>query len=704
MQPELPNSLLTWLDQRQCISSHRQLLVVSGEESWGQVIAELLIQNQSFNSVLWSGNRATPEAIPHHHYRHSLGMEFDAVVYNAHSGVRANAMISLSGTVKSHNLMILLCPLLQDWPAFADPERHIRTSYGFSDNEESRFISRLTDLVATDDSVAILTPDTFSASLCPIALKPKNNNDINQQDVVDSIINEKGHPIVVTADRGRGKSSALGMAAASLMKQTKGLSVLITAPNRKAVDKVFKHADMALPNAVTSRLSIEYAESKLSFQAVDAILANQPNADVLLIDEAAAIPNSSLKLLLGIYKRVVFSSTVHGYEGSGRGFELRFKQYLKNDYPNSQLMHLSSPMRWSQGDVLEQFWFDTMLMKAKNRVSEARLPNLSSIDVRQVSQHTLIQHPELLSDVFALLIDAHYQTTPDDLKRLLDAQDIVLLVAMSADTLLGVMLLNKEGGDRLDDLAFGISNGTRRPPGHLVAQQLAYTYALPELATLSYLRIARIAVAPHLQRKGIASVLLREAKSVAAQENVDFLVTSFGLTESLLAFWHFNHFEPIKLGNHIDAASGERSLIMFQSVNASDKQLFELLRGEFQRELEYLLNYKNINLPFSLQNKLKNPTFKHEDECPAHDILLTQFSQGLRPLDSCERAIHQYLDGLTSQVKAQCQKDYLFLRDCVSTDKSTQTLVQQYGLAGKKALTQQARAHLTTLLEKAYLD
>lgn len=47
-----------------------------------------------------------------------------------------------------------------------------------------------------------------------------------------------------------------------------------------------------------------------------------------MVDEAAAIPVTLVKKLLGSYM-VILSSTVHGYEGTGRSLSLKLLQSLR---------------------------------------------------------------------------------------------------------------------------------------------------------------------------------------------------------------------------------------------------------------------------------------------------------------------------------------------------------------------------------------
>lgn len=697
MQPELPESLKSWLDARKASDVHRQLIVIEGQEYWGIESAENILAHLTCNQILWSGDRKRGDSVCHQQYRQYLGMEFDAVVYNAHSGVRANAMMSLSGTVKSKGLMLLLCPELNDWPAAPDPEKLKRTSYGFEQEQShSLFIEWLIACIEADISVARLNQKTFIGQQSTIDNKMQTQFDVHQSDAVEAIVNLQERPLVITADRGRGKSSTLGLAAARLMIQRR-IKIVVTAPAPRAVTKVFEHASQSLSNAIISKNLITYEKSKLEYMAIDVLLASLPSADLLLIDEAAAIPNEQLKKLQQHYPKIVFSTTVHGYEGSGRGFEIRFRQYLDDLEKGWQSLHLNLPMRWSWGDSLERFWFDAMLMNDKYTYDRPDIENKSFFCCYMLTQRELKNSPALLSQVFQLMVNAHYQTVPDDLVRLLDAPDQRIFIARKGDLVVGVMLLNVEGGEALKDISEDISAGLRRPSGHLVAQNLAYSMANSALAIATYLRVTRIAVTKNQQRQGIASRLISSAAEYARNNNVNFLSTSFGLNSPLLRFWEENNFTPVKLGTRKDASSGEYSLMMLHVLDEQAQPLLELAKNEFQKELNYQLKIKKFELQPELVQELTHKALKIS-QSPQLMAVLRLFCNGCRPLDSCERLIHEYIEQLSPQTDSKLLDAYQFLHQRVTLGKKIKWLSQHYRLTGKKQVVARARECLSLLM------
>ncbi len=73
--------------------------------------------------------------------------------------------------------------------------------------------------------------------------------------------------------------------------------------------------------------------------APDALLASKEKAAWLIVDEAAAIPAPLLRQLVSRFPRTLLTTTVQGYEGTGRGFLLKFCASL----PHLQSFTLSAP-------------------------------------------------------------------------------------------------------------------------------------------------------------------------------------------------------------------------------------------------------------------------------------------------------------------------------------------------------------------------
>ena len=606
-----------WLKERDAKLCHRQLLVVSGNEEWACEQAEYVITQAKFTNPIWFGQREkNTNCFAAGKYREYLGQEFSGLVYNCYSGVRANALLALSGTVQAKGLMILICPELANWPSFNDPEYNQRTSYGFTDQfTHSFFIQQFVKQIEREKSVAILSKNKFSAALallepssCSQQLTTQSTDQILAINaIVKTSLGHTRRPLVITADRGRGKSSALGIGAARLMKEY-GKNILLTAPSFKTVEQVFEHAKHVLTESLLSGQTLEFQKLSLAFIPPDVLLNAPISADVLMIDEAAAIPTPLLSKLLKRFPRVVFSSTLHGYEGSGRGFELRFKAHLDADYPGWKLLHLNQAIRWYQNDVLEQFMFNSMLMEKPN---VKKTPKLQSklLEVTIISAKTLLQDRTSLETIFQLLVNAHYQTSPDDLVRLLDAPEQKIFVLKQEKNILGVALTSEEGGKYLSAIADDIASCNRRVKGHLVAQSLASHTGESSWCNIQQWRIVRIAIQPAMQRNGLGKKLLNEIEKYAVQHKMPLISSSFGATAPLLRFWQQQGFTPVKLGLKRDASSGENSVIVVKSISNIVQSKTEELKRRFHQELIFHIPRHFTKLDsLVLMALLKNPT------------------------------------------------------------------------------------------------
>jgi tRNA(Met) cytidine acetyltransferase len=164
----------------------------------------------------------------------------------------------------------------------------------------------------------------------------------------------------------------------------------------------------------------------------------------VLVDEAASLPIHVLIKLANKFPRIVFSSTAHGYEGSGRGFEMRFIEQLSQLKPDFKRIYLLQPIRWYKNDTLEQFWFNTLFHNVQKKIDNVESED-HPFSCRHVSKVQLLSDKKLLASLFRLLINAHYQTSQDDLQRLLDAPEIECFILTRGNTLLGVAQIVVQG-------------------------------------------------------------------------------------------------------------------------------------------------------------------------------------------------------------------------------------------------------------------
>lgn len=151
----------------------------------------------------------------------------------------------------------------------------------------------------------------------------------------------------ISAGRGRGKSAALGIAIAGAIIY--GFSnIFVTAPSPENLgtlfDFIFKgldalnykeHQDYEIMQSTNPEFNHAVVRVNIHRDHRQTIQYIRPQdyaalaqAELVVVDEAAAIPITLVKKLLGPYM-VILSSTVHGYEGTGRSLSLKLIQQLR---------------------------------------------------------------------------------------------------------------------------------------------------------------------------------------------------------------------------------------------------------------------------------------------------------------------------------------------------------------------------------------
>lgn len=698
----LPKQLFQWFEQRSSKICHRQLLVITGKEEWTKDTVVSLLDNNRISSILWVSDAQTEyEDICIKDYRCKLGQEYDWVILNCFSGFRANAAMALSGTIKEHGLMVILCPELSEWPEYGDPEKINRISYGYQQKFiTSFFIQHLISSFKEDDSVAILSDDAFSGEAFFIDNSSDKDRYYEQKMAIKSICKvAQGHnnrPLILTADRGRGKSSALGIAAAELIESSVR-SIYLTAPHIWSVEQVFIHCKRLLPNAQTTKNSVIYQSSSLTFKPIDVLLADDISVDLLLVDEASAIPVHILNKLAKKFSRVVFSSTVHGYEGSGRGFEMRFIKQISQRKPNFKRHHMLQPIRWYKHDTLEQFWFSTLFHNEQQGNQHIDQVD-QSISFRHVSKAQFLNEKKLLASVFRLLINAHYQTSQDDLQRLLDAPEIECFILTRGANLLGVAQIITEGGECVNELADDIVDCTRRVKGHLVAQNLASSYNAATFLLAQQWRISRIAIAPEHQREGFGKQLIQYLEQQAKRRHIKFLTASFGLNTDILKFWYSNEFTLAKLSAKPEVSSGEHSGICIKPLTNQVLEMSNFIYKEFYREFLYQIDkdFQLMSEKLLIQILLSRPTAS--EGISINIEILRQFATGRRAYFTCKRLLREYLIINPNCLSKLEEHHQAFLVAALLQNLNDKSLCARFNLNGKKQIEQALKAHFERML------
>ena len=595
-------------------SYHRLGVVLSGPCSWTKILLENFSKRAAFSSsdLAWFGHESPPNwtVFEYHQGKYLLGQSIHALVFDLALGFDANSFSAATGCLSGGGILFILNQdKLQGGYDKVWLEREFSdflclSEQGFSTrNWDKWFIQSKFDLKSSVPSKIIPHHKIKSSSEQIVATSEQA---LGIEKIQKVAFGHRKRPLVITADRGRGKTTLLGIAVASLCAQ-KPLSLLVTAPNFKAVEGVFSYAEKILNQSKLGVLTHRKHQLMLdlhpilSFITPDELLKTKPNCDLLMVDEAAAIPLPFLIQWVECYHRIVFSSTVHGYEGCGRGFSLKFEPFLNEHRPNWQSYQLESPIRWAQEDPLEAWLMNAFLLNIQNLPSPSSI-NLDAITLNPIDKSEFLANPERLKEAFSLLVSAHYQTSPNDLIQLLRDEKHHLYVATENSFMLACIWVCEEGGLELEQI-LAIQLGERKIKGQLVAGGLAHYFGIPEPALFHSQRVIRIAVHPYWQRYGLGAKSLMLLKE-KLKDKAAYLSTSFGMTASLFSFWNQQNYVAVKLGARRDKSSGTHSIAMIQSlaldtepmVNSLYQQcrskLFVLAREtffQFETELLFLL-------------------------------------------------------------------------------------------------------------------
>ncbi|KAJ3069222.1 N-acetyltransferase 10 [Podochytrium sp. JEL0797] len=394
--------------------------------------------------------------------------------------------------------------------------------------------------------------------------------------------------VALTAARGRGKSASLGIAIAAAIAY--GYSnIFITSPSPENLKTVFEflfkgfdglgyeeHLDYDIIQSTNPdfakavvRVNVfkQHRQTIQYIQPTDASVLAQ--AELLVIDEAAAIPLPLVKALLGPYL-VFMSSTINGYEGTGRSLSLKLIAQLReqsvagaggSDGSNGVVVSrdgkekksegapqvnvsappqslrtlreikLSDPIRYNANDPVENWLTNLLCLNACTPSPTASMlttrgcPHPSQCELFYVNRDTLFSYHKVseafLQRMMSLYVASHYKNSPNDLQLMSDAPAhhlFVLLPPMNTAagapaTLpepLVVIQIAMEGNIASGSAQSALARGSARTNGDLIPWVMASQFQDDDFSRLSGARIVRIATHPDFVGMGYGNHAIKK--------------------------------------------------------------------------------------------------------------------------------------------------------------------------------------------------
>ncbi len=605
-------------------SFERRLIIILGNNLIEKIVADGLNHFLTESSLVVSDDRRIPNLLSaevffvgHRDTKRILGKTFDNALIDLRWYPDVISMSRAVETVRGGGLIFLMLPLnyknsrkyLEELVPLGEkraprdvlrrrllkfalkmPGIYVYSSYSFSfikvpDNEKS-----CTELHRNriHNNVSIPASHIFDEALYQLCAT---------QDQVDALREfekyETMDAYLITADRGRGKSALIGIALTGIAleffkREKRALRVNITAPEKENTDEIFRFLSIA-----HEKLSMQYhlGNGRFSSKFIVAEYLTpydiiRASSDLIVVDEAAGIQFPLLRKIVEKKEKIIFSTTIHGYEGAGRTFSVRFLPLLEKTRKNIKWLTLETPIRYAVNDPVEKWLFKTLLLDAEPaEVSENDLKEIDKARLQELDPFLLFldeTYERLLNEFFGILVTAHYRNNPKDALLLADAPHHRAYALIVNDKVLVAIQVCEEGGLKEDEISLLY---TTAPSSHIVPDKIFKYYGEIEFPTLKGWRIVRIATHPKLFRRGLGSLALKKMEDEGARKGVKWIAAGFGCYPELLSFWLKNNYLPVHLSPVVNKTTGEHTIIVAKALALTSQEVFESVNKELKKRL-----------------------------------------------------------------------------------------------------------------------
>ncbi|EFA83474.1 putative N-acetyltransferase [Heterostelium album PN500] len=452
-----------------------------------------------------------------------LGNTFGMLVLQDFEAITPNLLARTIETVEGGGLVVLLLRTMTSLKQLYTMAMDVHSRFR-EDDEKNNVVNRFNErfllslakcnqCLVMDDELNILPISTSSRTIVPVSA-PETNEESELRDFKQSVRDTDVAGELIEATRSLDQAQAVLQFIDAISEKTLRSTVTLTAGRGRGKSCCTRTGDCRCRR----------------------IWLFQHFPELVVIDEAAAIPLPYVRSLLGPYL-VFLSSTINGYEGTGRSLSLKLIRQLReqsgtNAVNNTAVstgrilreIQLNQPIRYAANDPIES-WLNNLLcldatVSQSQKVGSKGCPHPSSCQLYYVNRDTLFSYHKaseaFLQRLVALFVASHYKNTPNDLLLMADSPDhhlFILLGPMDQQSddglpeILCAVQVSLEGEIAREAIMNSIKKGYQAS-GDLIPWTLTQQFQDEDFPRLSGARIVRIATHPDYQKMGYGSKTL----------------------------------------------------------------------------------------------------------------------------------------------------------------------------------------------------